>query len=92
MGLKALPAILIGVALTGCAGKPLPDPCYEEPSSGQCRAAHQRWFYDPGPGECRSFIWGGCSGRVPFNTREECVSTCEATTREGDDAATVPEP
>ncbi|MEO5730297.1 MAG: BPTI/Kunitz-type proteinase inhibitor domain-containing protein, partial [Byssovorax sp.] len=26
---------------------------------------------------CRDFIWGGCGGTVPFETRRECRSVCE---------------
>ncbi len=44
-----------------------------------CKAAFQRYYYDANSDSCRTFIWGGCKGSVPFESMEDCVSTCNAT-------------
>lgn len=79
-----LPLILITGLLSACqngdAEAPLPDACYQPPESGMCKAAFQRYYYDAMSDSCRTFIWGGCKGSVPFETMEECVSTCDAGT------------
>ena len=39
---------------------------------GPCRASFRRWFFNTDTGMCEQFIWGGCNGRVPFETEAEC--------------------
>lgn len=65
--------------LVSCAQKELPPACYEKPASGQCKAAHERFYYDTGARRCKPFIWGGCDGNVPFETLKECTNSCDAT-------------
>ncbi|MEE3319935.1 MAG: BPTI/Kunitz domain-containing protein [Pseudomonadota bacterium] len=65
------------------AESPLPDACYQPPKSGMCKASFQRYYHDPESGTCHSFIWGGCKGSVPFETLEECVTTCNASPDQG---------
>jgi hypothetical protein len=69
-------ALITATLLTACGSKPLPDTCYEKPASGNCRAAHTRFFYNPDSARCEAFIWGGCGGNVPFETLEDCAKTC----------------
>ena len=76
---KACSLILAALVLAGCQHtETLPEPCYEKPDSGMCRAAVKRFYYDPNTGQCRAFIWGGCGGNVPFETLEECTEMCKA--------------
>jgi hypothetical protein len=50
--------------------------CWSTPDPGPCLAAITKYYYDPVAKECKSFTWGGCGGRVPFETLEEC-KICE---------------
>lgn len=47
--------------------------------TGHCRAALRR--YEWRHGSCVSFVWGGCGGLVPFETKAACEA---ATCSEGD--------
>lgn len=82
MRILSLSLILAAGMLAGCQNSeteaPLPDACYQAPESGMCRAAFQRYYYDAESNSCRTFIWGGCKGSVPFETMETCISTCNA--------------
>lgn len=77
-----LPMILALGLLAGCQNSDsdaaLPDACSQPPESGMCKAAFQRYYYDADSDSCRTFIWGGCKGSVPFETMQDCVSTCNA--------------
>lgn len=69
--------------LGGCGGETLrgnglPVHCLEEPEPGPCEAHLLRYFYDYRYDRCRSFHYGGCQGRVPFETKEACEETCIA--------------
>lgn len=72
-----LPALLL---LSGCqsSGEKLPAACQLKPESGHCRAAFERYWFDPQSGTCQAFIWGGCQGVVPFETLQDCQQTCNA--------------
>lgn len=50
--------------------------CHMKPEAGPCKAAFERYYYNPETKKCESFIWGGCQGKVPFETLEECKSKC----------------
>lgn len=65
--------------LSGCATtqNELDSKCYSQPKSGKCKAMINRFYFDFNSGVCKSFIWGGCGGNVPFKTMEECKKTCE---------------
>ena len=53
------------------------DPCGAEPNAGECDAAFLRYYFNQQTGACEEFIWGGCGGTVPFDTLEECESSCD---------------
>ena len=55
----------------------LPEECYLEPDVGPCDGVCPRYFYNQETEECEEFAWGCCEGLVPFDTLEECISTCE---------------
>ena len=50
--------------------------CYYIPHTGPCDAAFLRFYYDREENECSEFTWGGCGGLVPFETMEDCESSC----------------
>ncbi len=50
--------------------------CELMPEVGPCNAAFVRYFYNQETKECDSFIWGGCSGVVPFESLDECKLCC----------------
>lgn len=50
--------------------------CNEIPQTGPCKASISKYYFDNNTKECRSFIWGGCDGNVPFQTMNECSDSC----------------
>lgn len=46
--------------------------CNLSPEVGPCNAAIPIYYYDKDSMKCLEFIWGGCSGVVPFETLVEC--------------------
>ncbi len=84
-----LAAVLLAVALFGgCGGgrdsayssvpgDSLHVSCLQQPDPGPCRAAKPAYFYDYRTDSCRRFIWGGCQGKVPFATLEQCLRMCK---------------
>jgi hypothetical protein len=54
----------------------LPDDCGLEPDIGPCDGLCPRYFYNQQTEECEMFYWGCCEGIVPFETLEDCESTC----------------
>lgn len=55
----------------------LPADCYLEPDIGPCDGVCPRYFYNQETEECEMFMWGCCDGVVPFETLEECETSCE---------------
>ncbi|MBE7437137.1 MAG: hypothetical protein HS115_01690 [Spirochaetales bacterium] len=55
----------------------LPAKCEDRPEGGPCRAYLERYFFDSTAGKCKSFIWGGCQGNVPFESKSACLELCE---------------
>ncbi len=51
--------------------------CLVRPDPGPCRAAKPAYYYDYQTDSCRQFLWGGCEGRVPFETLEQCLRMCK---------------
>lgn len=78
--MKKLILLLTTLSLIGCIEtntqpeKPLV--CSEKPETGRCRAAFQKYFFNAEKQSCEMFIWGGCGGNVPFETKLECEKTC----------------
>ena len=81
---KALPLIgIMAFVLLGCQSRPLPQQCYQDPSSGRGEQSLERWYFHEGWHECRPFIWGGDDdGVVPFDDRESCRQACKPETPE----------
>ncbi|MEP4533748.1 MAG: BPTI/Kunitz-type proteinase inhibitor domain-containing protein [Cyclobacteriaceae bacterium] len=52
------------------------DPCNLVPESGTCRALTHKFYYDQDEGRCKSFVYGGCGGTVPFESLEDCQKKC----------------
>jgi hypothetical protein len=79
-------AIVVGcliLLLAACGSTPESSPgeqlhvsCLEKPDTGVCRAAKTAFYYDYPSDSCRRFNWGGCGGRVPFQSMDQCVKTC----------------
>ena len=55
---------------------PLPERCRLYPESGPCKAIFKKYYFDAATKRCREFIYGGCEGVVPFDTKEECDKAC----------------
>jgi hypothetical protein len=51
--------------------------CLAKPDPGPCRAAKPAYYYDYQTDSCKQFLWGGCQGRVPFETLEQCLRMCK---------------
>ncbi|MCB0643399.1 MAG: BPTI/Kunitz domain-containing protein [Phaeodactylibacter sp.] len=51
--------------------------CALQPEPGPCRMALTRYYYDAETKTCKSFIYGGCQGVVPFETLSECQKKCK---------------
>jgi hypothetical protein len=74
-------ALLATVALVGCGGSELtqndlPVQCLDKPEPGPCKSRVIRYFYDYRYDSCRPFHYGGCQGRVPFETKGVCEEMC----------------
>ena len=50
--------------------------CLLKHEAGPCKGAFERYYYDKREKKCKSFIYGGCQGVVPFETMEECENKC----------------
>lgn len=73
---------IAGLTLAGCGtaptAHPLPDVCHRKPDAGNGKATITRFYYDSNDQRCRSFIYGGAGGQVPFQTLGTCMATCYA--------------
>lgn len=81
MMLRSLAAVLLLCA----AAHATPDPCALTPDAGLCKARFIRYFFDQTTNSCKSFVYGGCGGVVPFTT----AADCEAAQCAGADPCTV---
>ena len=70
-------ALLFSACATTTNTQSINKQCLEIPNSGKCRAYFKKFYYDSKEGKCKSFIWGGCGGNIPFHTLKECKSSCE---------------
>lgn len=50
--------------------------CHSIPETGLCKAAIEKYYFDSESNSCKSFTWGGCGGKVPFDTIELCQGLC----------------
>jgi hypothetical protein len=79
--------VTLALLLTACGGgdSKLPEAppdslhvsCLTKPDRGPCRAAKPAYFYDYASDSCQQFLWGGCEGRVPFETLDACLRMCK---------------
>lgn len=73
--MKNIALVLLSSLFFAC-NKPTCDPelkaCKLKPDAGNCEAYMPRYYYDAEADQCKEFIWGGCGGTVPFETKEEC--------------------
>ena len=84
LGLFALGGLAL--LLGGCGGggttidtsEELPVSCLAKPSAGKCGKRQKKYYYDYRDNRCKSFTYSGCGGRVPFESKEDCVSYCVA--------------
>ncbi|MCC5815549.1 MAG: BPTI/Kunitz domain-containing protein [Leptospira sp.] len=51
--------------------------CGLKPDPGPCRARMEGFYFDQKSKTCKTFIYGGCQGSLPFKTMEDCESTCK---------------
>jgi hypothetical protein len=70
--------IQIGCATDSAQGKndELPVGCLVKPDPGPCHAAQTKFYYDYRDDRCKPFKHGGCDGRIPFQTLNECAQYC----------------
>lgn len=66
---KILIAFIFSMSLSACQKQDL---CSLKPEIGTCRAIFTKYYFDHSTKKCEAFIWGGCGGVVPFETKEEC--------------------
>lgn len=50
--------------------------CSMVPEKGPCKALFWKYYYEGSSNSCREFMYGGCNGTVPFDTKEECDNFC----------------
>lgn len=50
--------------------------CFLKPDAGECEAAIPKYYFNSDEGKCKVFLWGGCGGVVPFDSKEECEKAC----------------
>jgi hypothetical protein len=68
--------ILAASAWLPAVGQAADPRCTGEGKAGPCKAAFERYQYDPKSGTCREILWGGCGEPVPFETKAECLRVC----------------
>ncbi|XP_075692172.1 kunitz-type protease inhibitor 2 [Rhinoderma darwinii] len=60
--------------------------CAAPASTGSCRAAFQRWFYDTSSSRCKKFVYGGCqANRNNYLSETDCMNTCSGRTEDDND-------
>jgi hypothetical protein len=79
-------ALTLALPLGGCGGggtvvdtsQELPAGCLVKPIRGKCGGHQKKYYYDYRDNRCKTFTYSGCGGRVPFESKEDCVSYCVA--------------
>jgi len=77
---KILFLLVLGLSFSACSSTKEPQTslkCIEKPETGKCRAMFHKYYYNKSEDKCKSFIWGGCGGNIPFHTLQKCQETCE---------------
>lgn len=77
---KSFLFIFLGVFIfLGCVAKEVKKDklCFEKGITGKCRAFFIKYQYNQEKKSCEKFVWGGCGGNVPFDTKEQCQTKCE---------------
>jgi hypothetical protein len=74
--LLALLLVACGATPESSTGEQLHVSCLEKPDTGVCRAGKPAFYYDYPTDSCQRFVWGGCGGKVPFQSMDQCVKTC----------------
>jgi len=70
--------LIILMTLTQCKKENMKsERCNLVPYAGSCNAAFPKYYFDKNEKKCKVFIWGGCGGVVPFDTKEECEKQCD---------------
>ncbi len=57
---------------TSQATDPCDKNCKASPEVGMCKGAITKFFFNPDTKACEEFLWGGCSGVVPFESLKAC--------------------
>ncbi|MBN2895775.1 MAG: BPTI/Kunitz domain-containing protein [Campylobacterales bacterium] len=80
MLLKSITFMAIMILHTGCTPTQTPaspDPrCETVPQTGKCRGHFEKYYFDASSATCKTFVWGGCGGVVPFDSLEACEAAC----------------
>lgn len=61
---------------TPFSGEPKDPRCTMVPQKGPCKAIFWKYYYEHKNNTCKEFMYGGCDGVVPFDTKEECEKFC----------------
>ncbi|XP_016391094.1 tissue factor pathway inhibitor-like isoform X2 [Sinocyclocheilus rhinocerous] len=57
--------------------KSFEETCAAPSDSGPCRAAFQKFYFEPSTQSCKRFIYGGCQGNLNrYSSEEECMAAC----------------
>lgn len=61
---------------TPFSSEPKDSRCSIVPDKGPCKAIFWKYHYDQKTNSCKEFMYGGCDGAVPFDSKEECEKLC----------------
>lgn len=64
---------------TPFSNEPKDPRCSMVPEKGPCKAIFWKYHYDHKSNSCKEFMYGGCDGVVPFDTKEDCEKICVET-------------
>jgi hypothetical protein len=67
---------LVILFLSSCNKESNHKDCILLPEVGSCDAAIPKFYFDQSENKCKTFVWGGCDGVVPFETLEDCNNKC----------------
>ena len=61
---------------SGCEKEINDASCNLIPDPGPCKGAFIKYYFDQSEKKCKTFVYGGCDGLVPFETMEDCTKKC----------------